>query len=87
MKQTLDAVYENGVFRPLKRPKISEGQQVRLVVETPSKESPEDLLELAAQVYQGLSDKQIDEIEGIALDRHDFFGDKNSYSNGLVDSK
>ena len=67
MKQTLDAVYENGVFMPMKRPRLSEGQQVRLIVETPSEGPPEDLLELAAQVYQGLSDKQIDEIEQVAL--------------------
>jgi len=73
MKQVLDAVYENGIFRPLKRPEISDGQQVRLIVETPSELDSEDLIELAAQVYQGLSDKQIDEIEQIALDRRDFF--------------
>jgi predicted DNA-binding antitoxin AbrB/MazE fold protein len=73
MKETLEAIYENGVFRPLKRPNISEGLQVRLVVETPSEEAAEDLLELARQVYQGLSDNQINEIEQIALNRRDFF--------------
>jgi len=73
MKQTLEAIYEKGVFKPLKRPEISEGQQVRLTVETPSEWIPEDMLELAAQVYQGLSDKQIDEIEQIALNRRNFF--------------
>ena len=76
MRQTLDAIYENGVFRPLKPPKVSEGQHVRLEIETPSEENPNDLLELAAQVYQGLSDRQIDEIERTALDRRDFFGEK-----------
>lgn len=34
----------------------------------------EDLLELAAKVYQGLSDEQINEIEQIALNRRSFFG-------------
>lgn len=72
MKQTVNAIYENGVFRPLKTPEISEGQQVRLIVETRSDSNPEDLLELAAQVYQGLSAEQIDEIEQIALNRRDF---------------
>lgn len=76
MKQTLKAIYKNGVFRPLEHPTIPEGQEVQLVVETASEESPEDLLKLAAQVYQGLSDKQIDEVEQIALNRHDFFGEK-----------
>lgn len=78
MKQTVNAIYENGVFRPLKTPEISEGQQVRLIVETRSDSNPEDLLELAAQVYQGLSAEQIDEIEQIALNRRDFFGEKTA---------
>ncbi|MDA0747267.1 MAG: antitoxin family protein [bacterium] len=76
MKQTLDAVYEKGVFRPLKTPELSEGQHVRLEVEAPSEEAFDDLLELAANVYEGLSDDQIDEIEKIVLDRKDFFGDQ-----------
>lgn len=53
----------------MKTPEISEGQQVRLIVETTSEPTPEDLLELAAQVYQGLSAEQVDEIEQIALHR------------------
>ncbi len=38
-------------------------------METTSEATPEDLLELAAQVYQGLSAEQVDEIEQIALHR------------------
>lgn len=78
MKQTINAIYENGVFRPLKSPDISEGQQVRLIVETTSDPTPEELLELAAKVYQGLSAEQIDEIEQIALNRRDFFVEKTA---------
>jgi len=33
-------------------------------------------LDLAAQVYEGLSESQIEEIERIALDRSDFFGER-----------
>ena len=62
MKHTLEAVYENGVFKPLRPPEIPNGQQVRLEVETLVQPSADDLLELAAQVYQGLSEKDIDEI-------------------------
>jgi hypothetical protein len=40
-----------------------------------SSESAEDVIELAAQVYEGLSDEEMDEIERIALDRGDFFRD------------
>ena len=76
MKQTMDAVYENGVFKPLKPPKLSEGQHVRIEIETPFGESSDDLLELAAKVYEGLSDDDIGSIEKIAHDRRDFFGDR-----------
>ncbi|HAA28862.1 MAG TPA: hypothetical protein DCE56_15730 [Cyanobacteria bacterium UBA8553] len=72
MKQTLEAIYENGVFRPLKSLKLSEGQQVWLMVETNLERTPEDMLNLAAQVYQGLSDEQVDEIEQIALNMRQF---------------
>lgn len=73
MSETLEAIYENGVFKPVKAPRISEGQHVRLTVETAPETTPEELLKLAAEVYQGLSDRQIHEIEAIALNRTDFF--------------
>lgn len=76
MKQAVDAVYENGVFKPLKSPSLSDGQLVRLEIEPALKTSSDDLLELAAKVYEGLSDQQIAEVEKIALDRRDFFGDR-----------
>lgn len=75
MQQRLDAIYENGIFRPLKHPSLTEGQQVRLIVETNSTLTSEDMLSLAAQVYQGLSDQEISEVEQIACERRDFFGD------------
>lgn len=77
MQQILDAVYENGVFRPLQHPEIPEGKQVRLVVETGTELAPDDMLELAAQVYQGLSEQDIDEVEEVALDRRHFFVERS----------
>ena len=76
MRETLDAVFENGSFRPLNPAKVrlSPGQRVRLIVETPVQDN-EDLIELAAKVYEGLTDQQVDEIERLALDRSNFFGD------------
>lgn len=72
MAKSCEAVFENGVFRPLTAPSdITEGQRVKLTVEA---ETPEDVLSLAAKVYDGLSGDEIDEIERIALDRRDFFG-------------
>lgn len=77
MKHPIEAVFENGVFRPLKPPDIQDGQQVLLDVEPCSQKPAEDLLALAARVYQGLSENDIDEIESIALDRRHFFNEKH----------
>jgi len=73
MKQSLDAIYEHGVFKPLQRPEIPDGQYVRLVVEPFSEPPVEEILALAAQVYDDLSPEQIDDIEKIVFNRHDFF--------------
>jgi predicted DNA-binding antitoxin AbrB/MazE fold protein len=76
VKHTIDAVYEDGAFRPLAPldEPIAEGQKVRIRVETVP--SPEEMTRLAASVYEGLSDEEIDEIEKIILDRS-FFSDRN----------
>lgn len=70
MTQTYEAIYENGVFRPVRDlpPAIPEGQHVRLVVEMPE---PIDILQLAAQVYRGLIEEQAREVEQISLERRD----------------
>ena len=52
---------------------IEEGQRVKIVVE--SDELPA-VLQLATQVYDGLTSEEIAEVEKIALDRRDFFGTK-----------
>lgn len=74
MGQPIDAVYEKGAFRPLASDdlRLAEGQRVRLIVEA-SIEDDEDVLSLAARVYEGLSDQEIDEIEKIALNRSPVF--------------
>lgn len=76
LRQTCEAIFENGVFRLLSPLDIAipEGQQVRLIVEIG--ETPEDVLELATHVYDGLSEQQIDEVEQIILNRRDFFGER-----------
>ena len=75
MKQTLEAIYEDGVFKPTKHLEIPNGQQVRLEVETLSDASVDDVLFLAAQVYEGLTDQDVNEIEEVAFQRSDFFGE------------
>ena len=59
MKEVVDAIYEKGVFRPLKKPPVGEGQLVRITIETDGEPSAEDMIELAALVYGGLSDEDI----------------------------
>ncbi len=79
MKQPIDAIYEKGAFRPLASEdlRLAEGQRVRLIVE-PSLSEDGDPISLAAKVYEGLSDQEIDEIERIAFDRSHFFSDRTS---------
>jgi hypothetical protein len=73
--ETLEAIFEHGTFRLVRQPNLPlrDGQRVRFVVET--EESPEAILALAASVYDGLSPQDITEVEHIALQRRDFFGD------------
>jgi len=73
IEQTIDAIFENGVFRPLLpiNEAIAEGQQVQIVIKAP--ESPAEILELARDVYAGLSEEEITAVEQIALNRQHFF--------------
>ncbi len=75
-KQAVEAVFEDGAFKPLKplKPAFAEGQHVRLLVEELNAE--ESLLDLATHVYEGLAPEQIDEIETIALDRSNFLTER-----------
>ena len=74
MTKDVDAIYENGTFRPIGDAKIplTEGTRVRLSVKSVEPASA-DVLALAATVYAGLSDEDVAEIEQIAMDRSRFF--------------
>ena len=71
MQRAIDAIFENGMFRPVHREllAIPEGQRVRITVDDGDPESHR----LAMSVYDGLSDDDINEIEKIAVDRSKFF--------------
>ncbi len=75
--QTIEAVYQNGMFKPLKpmSEEIEEGETVEIIIKE-KRLSPDEMLELAGKVYEGLSEEDINEIERIALDRSNFFGDR-----------
>ena len=71
MTQTIEAVYEGGVLKPLTPLQLSEHQRVSVTIEELS-ESFEETLKAWEQIYEGLSDKEISEIEAIILDRSNF---------------
>ena len=75
--QTIEAIYQNGIFKPLNpiSDEIEDGEMVEIIIKD-KRLSPDEMLKLAGQVYEGLSDKDIKEIERIALDRSNFFGDR-----------
>jgi predicted DNA-binding antitoxin AbrB/MazE fold protein len=73
----IDAIYENGLFRPLDPVHVTvrEGERVRLRIEEARGKS---LLDQAGQVYDGLSAADVAEIERIALQRDRFFEERPS---------
>ena len=77
MTQTIEAIYQNGMFKPLKPmlEEIEEGETVEIIIKE-KRLSPDEMLELAGKVYEGLSEEDVNEIERIALDRSNFFGDR-----------
>jgi predicted DNA-binding antitoxin AbrB/MazE fold protein len=77
MSQTIEAVYQDGVFRPLRplSPEPVDGAQVLINVESRD-ERRNRIMDLADNFYEGLSEEDIDEIEKIALDRSNFFGER-----------
>jgi predicted DNA-binding antitoxin AbrB/MazE fold protein len=68
----LQAVYEGGVLRPLEDPGLQEHQRVLLEIRTEPLDTA-STLEAWHQVYEGLSEKDVADIEAIALDRGPFF--------------
>lgn len=74
MTQTVEAVYEKGVFKPLNPVQIQEGQKVSLLVEpmAMTRQEAEAHLREWQRVYEGLSEEEIAEVEAIALDRSNF---------------
>lgn len=69
MTATVEAVFEDGVFKPVQRPDLPDGARVRITVERVGQTPPDDLLRLAARVYEGLSAEDSDEIEAMARRR------------------
>lgn len=74
MAEVIEAVYEDGMFRPLEGVDLREGQRGALVFApvTKSRREAEDLLRAWQLVYEGLSEDDIAAVEAMALDRSRF---------------
>lgn len=48
-------------------------------------ESANNIIKLAEKVYEGLSEEDVEEIERIALDRSNFFGERKYNLEELLD--
>jgi predicted DNA-binding antitoxin AbrB/MazE fold protein len=76
MTRFLEAVYEDGVLRPLEDPGLQEHQRVLLEIRFEPREQASSALEAWHQVYEGLSADEIAEVEAMALDRSRLSRDK-----------
>jgi len=73
MIRIIEAVYEDGVLKPLIDPGLAEHQRVVVEIRLPSEPTAESELDEWHRVFEGLSDAEIAEVETIALDRSHFF--------------
>ena len=62
----VEAIFQNGLFRPMNAPELREGERVHLTIERVAQATPEDILNLARRVYEGLSEEDIAEVEAVA---------------------
>ena len=73
MRQTIKARYHDGILQPLEPLVLANDAEVQVTVETAVSVSAEDVLRRAADVYPGLTNQEIAQVEAIALDRRHFF--------------
>jgi predicted DNA-binding antitoxin AbrB/MazE fold protein len=73
MRQTIKARYHNGILEPLEPLTLADEAEVQVTVETVAAVSPDEILQRAARVYQGLTADQITQVETLTLDRRRFF--------------
>lgn len=72
MARMVDAIYEQGMLKPLEALDLPEGQRVRLAIYEPGEKSPDEQLDAWQSVYEGLTDEEIAQIEAVAIDRSHF---------------
>ena len=74
MTETIEAVYEDGVFKPLRPVSLPEHQRVSIAVSLPTPQNTNESLRSWEKVFAGLTREEVAEVEAIALDRHNFMG-------------
>ncbi|MFV1977090.1 MAG: antitoxin family protein [Candidatus Scalindua sp.] len=77
MTKTINAIYENGVFKPIEPVGISEHKKVTLIIEE-EQQVHRDIIGLAANVYRNLSPQSIEDVEQLATDRSHFTRNSSS---------
>ena len=70
--RVFEAVYEDGVLKPLEDPGLPEHHRFSVQVQELGEKDADDELAAWHRVYAGLSDEDIAEVEKIALDRSRF---------------
>ena len=77
MARVIEAVYESGVLTPLEPLDLPEHQRVILTIQVPVLENAEAMLRAWQQIYEGLPEQDLVEIERIARDRSHFMRQGN----------
>ncbi len=72
MDHVIEAIYENGMLKPLETLDLPEHQRVFITVHEAPVESPDETLDAWQCVYEGVAEEEIAQIEAIALDRSRF---------------
>jgi len=72
MDRVVEAIYEQGTLKLLEALDLPEHQRVRITIHEVSPESPDAMLDAWHQVYAGLTDEEIAQIETLSLDRRHF---------------
>jgi predicted DNA-binding antitoxin AbrB/MazE fold protein len=72
MERVVEAIYEQGSLKPLEALDLPEHQRVRITIHDLPPENPDAMLDAWHQVYAGLTDEEIAQVETLTLNRRHF---------------
>lgn len=78
MQMVIEAIYEDGVLKPVEPLDLPEHSRVWIIVESEekAKRRAEEILTLARKSCEGLSEKDLAAIESARLNEKSFFGNR-----------